>query len=359
MKSVAVIPGTKNGLKLIDTDEPRPGYREALVKVLDVGVCGTDEEIVDGKIGKSPAGEDFLIIGHEVLGMIESIGSQVGCFCPGDLVTSTVRRPCPEHCLNCRNGQADMCLTGDYLERGIKGLHGFMSGYFVESIDYLVKVPPELSGTGVLLEPMSIVEKGLDQLLKAQKRLLWRPSRALVLGAGPIGMLATFALRDMGLETFTMATRDRMSIKARAVESSGARYVNAREEPLETLTDRYGVFDIIIEATGVGRLALQSMDIVNTNGAVCLLGLSPGKKREEICADCINMDMVMDNSMALGSVSSNRIHFEMGIERLLSIQRKWPGLLEKMFSERIKMAELGSAIPKDREDIKVVVEVGR
>ena len=122
MRAVAVVPGKRDSLHVrSDAPEPRPGKDEALVRVVEAGVCGTDVEIQQGLYGEAPPGSEFLILGHENLGVVESApaGSIVAA---GDLVVCTVRRPCPERCRPCASEQNDICLTGHFRERGIHTL---------------------------------------------------------------------------------------------------------------------------------------------------------------------------------------------------------------------------------------------
>ena len=358
MKAAAITPRVKNSLRVIDVAAPRPGHWEVLVDVLETGICGTDEALDAGLVGEAPPGSDFLIIGHENLGVVSGLGKDVRCLREGDLVVATVRRPCPERCFACRNGEPDMCLTGDYSERGIRKLNGYMAQQYVESPDYLIRVPPELRKVAVLLEPMSIVEKGLEETLKIQERMLWKPERALVCGTGPIGLLAVFALRDMGLETYTFATREKESLKARVAEASGARYVNGKEVPMDTISQDHGPFDVIVEATGVSAIAFEAIRLVNRDGVVCLTGLSPHQGVHSVCTDCVNMDVVLNNKAVFGTVSSNRVYFEHALDRLASLERKWPGLLGRMFTRRVDLAHVVEGMHRSKDDIKVVVEIG-
>ena len=337
---------------------PRQDDDTVLVSLLEAGVCGTDEELNSGIIGEAPAGSDFLIIGHENLGRVAAVGKNVRYPFVGDLVVATVRRPCPGMCYACRVGEPDLCSSGDYVERGIKGMHGFMAQYYVDSPDYLVRVPPELRKVAVLTEPLSIVEKAVAEIFKIQERLIWRPERALVAGTGPIGMLATFILRDMGLETCAFATRDRTSLKAKLTEASGARYVNVKEVPFEQIVKEHGPFDIVLEATGSSEIAFEAIRLVAGNGIVCLTGLSPHKSSHTLCTDCVNMDLVMNNKVVFGTSSSNRVHFERALDRMASIERKWPGLLEQMFTRRVDLGHVAEGLQRTKDDIKVVVEIG-
>ncbi len=355
MRAAVCTPGQKDSVRVIDVERPRCGPGEVLVRVHSIGVDGTDEDINAGLYGEAPEDCDFLVIGHEAVGIVEEAGTGVRCTVPGDVVVPTVRRPCPERCLNCRNHQPDFCLTGDYLERGIKGLHGYMAEYYAESMDYVIGLPRELLDAGCLLEPLSVAEKGICESFRIQQRMLWEPRRALVLGAGPLGLLATFILRDIGLEVYTLATREPTSPKARVAEASGARYVDVDEEPLDTLPEKYGPFDFIVEATGYSPYAFKAMELVQSNGIVCLAGLSPGTKEHALCTDCINMGMVLNNKAAFGTVSASRQDFEKGVDRMLSIRKKWPGLLESLFTKKESLDSAPRALRRSKEDIKAVV----
>ncbi len=328
-----------------------------LVKVLRAGIDGTDQDINEGRYGTAPEGCDYLIVGHEAVGIVDSKGSAVEDLSQGDLVVSTVRRPCPEYCFSCRNRQEDMCLTGDYLERGIKGFHGFMSEYYVEKPHNMIRIPPTLKDVAVLLEPLSVAEKGVGQIFRIQERLLWSPSRALVLGAGSLGLLATFILRDMGFETHTIARQSKESLKAQLVRDCGGLYIDVNMEPLETLSNKYGPFDIIIEATGASGLVVGSRRMVNNGGIVCLLGLYQGDKVESVHIDQLNLDTVLNNKAMFGSSSSNVGHFKRGVERMASIERKWPGIMRRMFTRTVTLDYVADGLHRIPDDIKVLVEM--
>jgi threonine dehydrogenase-like Zn-dependent dehydrogenase len=322
--------------------------------VLEVGVDGTDMEVAKGLYGEAPQGSNHLIIGHESLGRVEELGPGVTQLAPGDLVVATVRRP--DDCPNCRRGEYDMCLYGNYRERGIKGLHGYMAEFYVEEPAYLVPVPEELRPVAVLLEPLSIVEKGISQAFKIQERMYWEPRRALVLGAGAIGLLATFLLRAKGMETYTLATRPKDSLKATLAEACGATYLNAGEDPIVGLSHKLGNLDLIVEATGNSSVAFQAMSVQGTNGILCLTGVSAGNRRLEVPADTLNLEMVLGNRVVFGTVNANRRHFEMGLQHLADFQARWPGLLERLFTRRLSLSQWEQALAREREDVKVVIE---
>jgi threonine dehydrogenase-like Zn-dependent dehydrogenase len=359
MRAAAITPGVKDSLRVIDAPKPAPGDDEVLVRVLENGICGTDEELNSGIIGEAPLGSDYLIIGHENLGVVEEPGKNVRAFRKGDLVVATVRRPCTGLCFACRTGQPDMCASTDYFERGIKGMHGYMAEYYTERPEYLVRVPPSLRKTAVLLEPLSIVEKGIEETFKVQERMAWHPRKAMVAGAGPIGLLAIFILRDLGLEVCTFATRGRDSPKAQISEAAGARYFNVKETPIERIAEEHGPLDMILEATGSSEIAFEAIGLVDNGGVVCLTGLSPRKQTHPVCTDCVNMDLVMHNKAVFGTVSSNRVHFERALDRMASIERRWPNLLERMFTRRVSLEDVRKGVTgRGKDDVKVVVEIG-
>jgi glucose 1-dehydrogenase len=358
MLAAVITPGKKDSLRVVEVPVTRQDDDNVLVSVLEAGVCGTDEELNSGIIGEAPEGSDFLIIGHENLGRVASVGKNVRYPCVGDLVVATVRRPCPGTCYACRVGEPDLCSSDDYVERGIKGMHGFMAQCYADSPEYLVRVPPALRKVAVLTEPLSIVEKAVAEIFKIQERMIWRPGRALVAGTGPIGMLATFILRDLGLETCAFATRDPASLKARLIDASGARYFNVKEVPFERIVKEHGPFDIIIEATGSSAIAFEAIRLVAGDGIVCLTGLSPHRDSRNVCTDCVNMDLVMNNKVVFGTSSSNRVHFERALDRMVSIGKKWPGLLERMFTRRVDLAHAADGLRRSKDDVKVVVEIG-
>ncbi len=154
MKAVAIIPRKANSSHLREVPKPSvgdiEGGRGVLVKVLQVGVDGTDKEINAGEYGDAPPGEEYLVIGHESFGVVEEVGFAVTEFAPGNYVVATVRRP--GNSIYDRIGTYDMTTDDVYYERGINLRHGFLTEYYVDEPDYLVKVPPGLKHVGVLLD---------------------------------------------------------------------------------------------------------------------------------------------------------------------------------------------------------------
>lgn len=350
MNSIVVTPLQKDTVRILDIEKPIPKENQLLIKVLQVGICGTDKEINEGLYGEAPPGKDYLVLGHEMIGeVVKGDG-----YNKGDLVVATVRRPCD--CLNCSNEESDMCLPGEFSERGIGKVHGFMSEYIVEDSDCVVKVSNKLRDIGVLLEPMSICVKAVNQIFKIQDRLHWKPKTALILGAGPIGLLSTFILRLKGIETWTVARRPLESIKAKTVQECGGKYVNAYDEEILGLKNVIGNIDIIIEATGNSHVAFEAMSILGTNGVMCLTSITGGKKNIIIDANSLNLDIVLGNKVVFGTVNANRYHFQEGLELFEKIQKKWPGLLEKLITRKVNYMNFMDGFNYRPDDIRNVIE---
>ncbi len=355
MKAFVVSPRRAGSGHLTELPDPKPAPDQALVRVLAVGVDGTDRELMRGEYGEAPPGEDRRIIGHESLGRVVSAPN--GDLQAGQLVVAIVRRPDPLPCANCAAGEWDMCLNGLYTERGIKGAHGFLAELYTEDPRYLVPVPDSLAGVAVLVEPLSIVEKAVEQIQRIQSRLVWAPRRALVLGAGTIGALATLLLRLQGLDVFLYSRGD--GGRGRQVaETAGAVYLSADVQPLDhALAREIGPLDIIIEATGYGPLAFDAMHAAGANGVICLTGVSGGRRTLSIDSDHLNLEMVLTNKVMFGTVNANRRHFERGVLDLQAIEARWPGLAERMITRRVPLAHFSPGDLERPDELKVVVDV--
>jgi len=355
MRAVAVTPMQAGSARQVELPIPTVSGDTAVMRVLEVGIDGTDTEVNAGLYGEAPAGSDFLVIGHEALSVVEAVGEGVAGFTTGDLVVSTVRRP--DDCPNCRAGESDMCLLGKYTERGIKGAHGYMGEYYSEAPAFMVKIPPALRPFAVLLEPLSIVEKATYQAWKIQERLLWEPKRAVVLGAGSIGILGTILLRLRGLEVHVYAKTPPDSVQGRILKSLGATYESVDDRPVTGIRDELGQIDFILEATGSSSVAFEAMAEVGTNGVLCLTGVSAGNRSIEIPADVINLQMVLGNRVVFGSVNANRRYFEMGVQHFQQAERQWPGIFERLITRRVPFDDFMSALDRRPEDIKTLLTI--
>ena len=358
MRAVVVTPSLPESTRLVEIDKPQPGPGQVLVRTLAVGVCGTDMGIHRDATGVAPAGSDYLIIGHESIGRVEEAGPEAKGLAPGDYVAAPVRRPCTDNCLNCRQGEADMCLTGAFTERGIKGQHGFLAEYYVEEPCWLVKVPPVLKEVAVLLEPLSVVEKLVAQVFAIQSRLLfWQPRRAAVIGTGAIGMLAAALLRLRGLEVHSFARAAPGGARSRVLDAMGAAYWSTTDLPLTRLAPELGPADVIIEASGSPEAALAALDGLGNNGVLCLVGLYPQAARQEVALGRLAFETMVGNRLVFGSVNGSARHFEMGIAHMAEMEQRWPGLLASLFTRRLPLDQFAQAFQRPPGEIKTVIQV--
>jgi threonine dehydrogenase-like Zn-dependent dehydrogenase len=354
MRAVVITPGQQDSDRLVEVPDPTPKPGEALIRVLSVGVDGTDDELVSGQYGQAPEGDDQLIIGHESLGWVVE---PAGDLPAGQLVAAIVRRPDPVPCLNCAHDEWDYCLNGQYTERGIKGRHGFLAEYYTEQPKYLVRVPDELERVGMLVEPTTISVKALEQVEVIQRRLTWEPKRALVTGAGPIGLLAAAVLALRGLEVVVYNRSDR-GPKVDLTHAIGAQYVAAGSVELgHDLAREHGPFDIAVEATGFSPLAFRLLGTVGANGVAVLTGVSGGDRVAELPVDHLNLEAVLQNKVLVGTVNADRQNFERAVADLAGIEQRWPGWLQQMITRRVPLERYSEALHRAPEDVKAVVDV--
>ena len=343
MQALVATPGAPSSTHVAEVGEPPVGPGQVPVRVLEVGVCGTDREIDHGLFGVAPEREETLVIGHELLGVVDRDGNG---FSRGDLVAATVRRSC-RHCIACEEGSPDSCLTGDYVERGITRLHGFARELVAEDADQLIPIPPGLGRLGVLAEPTSICARALRHARTIGGRQPWRLQRALVVGAGAIGLLTTYLLRLEGIEVWTASLEPEDEL----VQASGARHVHAPTSPLAEL----GRFDLVVEAAGDAQLMADGLGLLRRNGVACLLGLDGREQTVGVDGRVIGMDTVLENRVLFGSVNAQRQDWLAGVEALDRARRRWPGALESFVRVRVPLDRFREAFAEQRGKATLVV----
>ena len=355
MKAIAVVPRKPNSIHIRDVPDPPMSPELVLVQTIRVGLCGTDADIVRGEYGEAPEGDDYLVLGHENFGVVLETGSEVRDLAKGDFVVSTVRRPCGL-CYNCAHGESDFCTTGKYTERGIARRHGFMSERYSELPEFLNKLAPEVAPIGVLLEPMSVVEKGIDQAFRIQKRVHWEPAQVAVLGAGPVGILASAILRNQGLPCVVVGREERGGSQSEIVEKIGAEYFSVGDRSVCELGKKYKQIDLIIEATGSPRVGFDAMQILSPNGVLCLLSVTGGHVDQSEPIAVINQDLVLRNNVVFGSVNANARHFRMGAQHFTEIEKKWPGALAQLITKKLPMTDYQAWFDRKIKGIKTTLE---
>jgi glucose 1-dehydrogenase len=361
MKAIVVKPGETNSIHMRDVPDPAMAPDHVAVKMIRVGLCGTDAEINQGLYGKPPEGSEFLILGHENLGVVEDVGkrAKAGGLGVGDLVVSTVRRPCGV-CPQCNAGENDMCSSGQYTERGIMRRHGFMAEYYTEVPAFLNRIPKTIRDFAVLLEPMSVVEKGIDEAFLIQRRMkVWQPRFAMVLGAGPVGLLAASVLRARSLRTAVVGREAETDLRARIATQLGAEYVSVANRQLTDLPRDTGYPDLVIEATGSAKVAFDAMELLAPNGVLTLLSVTGGQTLNPEPIDLINQRLVLGNQVVVGSVNANPRHFKMGVRDFAVIDRKWPGVLSQLLTDPIPWEDYTKWFDHRGGDIKATLEIGR
>jgi glucose 1-dehydrogenase len=344
MKAITVEPKKPGTVRYEDFPEPDLREGSILVEAIAAAVCGTDVEIAEGKYGWAPPGKTRLVLGHESLGRVIDPGPN-SSFKKGDLVAGLVRRPDPVPCPNCAVGESDMCRNGQYTERGIKEIHGFMSERWRIEPEYAVKVDPSLGILNVLLEPTTVIIKALEQVLAVGQRSFWEPKTVLVTGAGPIGLLAAAVVSLGGYEVHVL-DRVETGLKPELVRALGATYhsgsvLNLKFEP-----------DVIVECTGVGSVIADSIQKVGAGGVVCLTGVGAGGATGRVVAD-VAAAAVLKNNVVVGSVNANKRHWYKANDRLGRLDRKW---LSRLITRYEKPENFKEALERKPDDIKVVIQ---
>jgi threonine dehydrogenase-like Zn-dependent dehydrogenase len=364
MKAIAVVPGRPNSVHLAELARPSlseiASGRGVLVRVLRVGVDGTDKEINAAEYGTAPDGYDFLVIGHEGFGQVEAVGPNVSFVRPGDYVVATVRRPGKS--IYDSIGLQDMTTDTEYFERGISRRHGYLTEYYVEDEAFVVKIPQGLKDVGVLLEPMTVAQKGIAQAFEIQRRLkVWRPRTAAVMGAGTLGLLATLVLRLRGIEVTTFGRTPRPYLNADLLDAIGAPYVNTAERSIRDTAADVGPFDLIFEGTGSSAVVFESMEVLARNGALVLTSITGGSHMLEVPADRINLEFVLGNKVMVGSVNASRDNFETGVRDMSQAEAEYPGWLPRLLTHPVRgldrYQELFERLQNPNGAIKIFCEV--
>ena len=334
MKAIAVFPKEKK-VRLIDHPEPKiESSTQVKIKIIEVGICGTDREICQFKYGTPPQGSDYLILGHESLGRVVEVGADVDKFRVGDLVVVMVRRPCThKSCIACQSHRQDFCYTGDFKERGINGLHGFMTEYVVDDQQYMLPVPSQFLNIGVLTEPLTIAEKAVREVYCIQKRLPWEHQTpghsaiphhsAFVIGAGPVGLLAAlvFSAKQFSVTVYSLELPT--DLRAQIATALGADYISAKLLPVEKLiSEKTNAMDIIFDGSGASKLAFQLFDLLAYNGIFVWTGIPGRKESIDVNAGTIMKNIVLKNQSILGTVNAGYEDFETAIAHLQDLSAR-------------------------------------
>lgn len=366
----------KNIPGVFDIDLPAPFLArpdEALVNMRACGICGTDKSLYMNNLVDAPSQDDFLVLGHEGYGVVEEVGPEVKGLAPGDHVVPIVRHGCGI-CAACRNHQSDYCYTGLYQERGIHKLHGFLTGHIVERARHLVKLPESLAPIGVWVEPMSIVMKTIEQMQFIQRRVPfscphpdhgWDTDgwggckKGIVIGAGPLGFLATAVLAYYGMELYNVEIVNQDNIKVQFIKELGARYIDGKAFTPQQVAKGIDRIDLIFEASGASKLALDFIPVMSRNAIYLMTGVPRvSGQNEEFDADLLLRQIVRQNQVIIGSVNGNRTHFEKAVAMMQKIEAKYNNILSRAITHRFPLKDYQKAFDlRDQNQLKVVLEI--
>lgn len=368
MKAIAITPGTTK-VNIIDRPEPNlSAPNEIKLRVLRVGICGTDREEASGGRADAPPGQKDLVIGHEMFGQVVEVGSEVKSAQPGDFGCFTVRRGCGQ-CPACLNDRSDMCSTGKYTERGIKQRDGYETELVVDQLQYFVKVPKDQVPLGVLSEPTSVAEKAIDEALAVQVARIpgsTRPEKwlegkqVLVAGLGPIGLLAAVALRLRGATVLGLDVVNENTLRPQILKQLGGKYVDGRQTKSTALDDAYGQIDMIFEATGIARVEFDLLGALGINGVYVLTGIPGGDRPLQLDGAALMRQLVLRNQVMIGSVNASRKHFELAVADLGKAYKTWGKTMEQLITHIVPYANFADVLEKHPDnEIKAVIEWGK
>ncbi len=363
MEALLVAP-PRAGVRMGKVPDPSPGPDEVKVRVLECGICRTDREIVAGRYGALPEGRPDLVLGHENLGKVVQVGAAVRNLRVGDEVVATVRRGCGI-CRCCRTSRPDFCETGLFTERGIKGRDGYLAEFYVERPEHLVRVPRPHRLSAVLLVPLSVVEKAVQQGKRVLDRTEvvpgtngGRPRTALVMGTGALGILAVLVLAAEGFEVTAIDREREDAPPASMLTAIGARHANV-SAGLSVLGKQR--FDLILDATGSAALHFDLTSRLGPNGALVAAGIAADAGDEvSVPAGEMVRRLMTQNQAIVGSVNASRRHFEMGLRHLTAFRRRWGTVAEQLVSQRLPWTEYGPILSGGKsEGVKTVLTIGR
>lgn len=323
-------------LELRDLAEPKlETDSQVLFRVHEVGVCGTDRELAGFHLGCPPSGDDFLVIGHEAIGQVVETGAAVKDLQPGDWVAPMIRRACHPPCPSCARDRRDLCVSPQIKERGIFGLHGYFTDYAVDEAGDLVRVPASLAARAVLLEPLSVVEKAVDTALRVREPGV---ETALVLGAGPIGILSALILRLRGLAVSLHSLEPADHPRARLLRDAGIEY-------LTRATGRQA--DVVIEATGSPQAVLGGIRLLAPLGVYVVLGAANAEGKFPF------LDLVIKNQTIIGSVNASPQSFSLAIQDLARFDQT---VVDRMI-RRVGFSDFQRSIQGQQADSPKLVHV--
>jgi glucose 1-dehydrogenase len=343
MRAMSVIPGQPRSAAATEVPDPPLSDGPILVQGLLAGICGTDAELIRG-FGEPPPGHERLVLGHESLGRVLEAPPDSG-FAPGDLITGIVRRPDPVPCPACAAGDWDFCTNGRYTERGITRRDGYGAQRWRVEPEFAVIIPERLGERGVLTEPASVVAKAWEQAERIAARAPRADQPALIVGAGPIGLLAALLGVQRGYQVHVL---DQMpdGPKPALATALGATYHHEPPNDLEP--------DVILECAGASELIMDLAAMAARGGVICLTGLPAGRRIVPAGLDEFTTGVVLRNIAIFGTVSAARRHYLQAVNALGQADPAW---LDGLLTRRVPLASWPDALTHQPNDVKVTVDL--
>lgn len=359
LPAIAAFPGSTLPA-IVTVPEPRsPGIREVLCRTMELGVCGTDREILHSANPWVPPGEKFLVLGHECLGEVLAVGEGVTEYRPGDLVVPAVRRPKPGE-----TRRLDYLPLGKFTERGIWSEHGFSVPLWLDRPEHLYRVPPAIASLAVFAEPLAVAEKGANEALTLQNARLgeqvWRdnPPRVIVTGMGPIGFAAVLAAVARGWPVSMVGRDEPDSFRAKLAQELGADYIGTDKMNWEPADAERDGFDLCLECTGSDDIMLASAGTLRSCGIMVWLGSTRLPQPASHNVARLMRDGLIRNHLHIGTVNAAPRDFHDALAHLAQLQRTHATQLARLFTARVKLAEsLWHYEHRQPQGIKTVVMV--
>ena len=239
-----------------------------------------------------------------------------------------------------------------------------MTEFVVDDEQYCNRVPRALRHVAILTEPLTIAEKALTQVWQVQERLPWGPHpagqkpgychKAVVLGAGPVGLLGAMVLLNSGFETFVYSRGSSLSAEASLVKDIGGTFVSSSTDSTLDLMKRVGNIDLVYEATGAAQISFEVMEVLGTNSVMVFTGIPGLKSPIAVDADLIMRNLVLKNQIFFGTVNANRTAFEHAVRDLGAFMGKWPKAVESMITGRYTLESYQDVLLGQKQGIKNV-----
>jgi D-arabinitol dehydrogenase (NADP+) len=328
--------------RLLEVADPVPGPGEVRLRVAVTGLCGTDVHLHDGEFFPVYP----LIPGHEIVGRVDRVGSEVEGLAEGQLVALDNMLTCGL-CDNCARGRPAFC-------RHLRALGVTDAGGFAQ---YVVAPGPKCypvdgldTDSAVLIEPVACALHGLDVLAL-------RPgSDVLLFGAGPSGLILTQLLRSSGAGRLTVAAPTPAKLRRAAALGADATVTMSRSDPDPALAELRALapegFDVVVDATGALSVLQRTLPLLRDGGTLFVYGMADETKRL-----AVSPYEIFRRELTIKGSFSQSHSFERAVRALRTGRVRSEGIITHRFGLDAFETALDT-VRSDRSCIKAVVEPG-